>query len=184
MTLADYTEQASVTNWPVRIALVLLVVALIVLALWGMLRGWRRRERSQAWVPEPADAPPPDARLSTPVDGLVLGTSVNGDWLDRIVVYDLGVRSRGSLSYGAEGVWLAREGARDLFLPSDAIEGVRVDRGVAGTVRGTDSVIVLTWRAADALLDTGFRADSGEDHATVLDGLMATYATDASGEGR
>jgi hypothetical protein len=50
---------------------------------------------------------------------------------------------------------------------------------VAGTVRGRDSVIVLTWRLGEAVLDTGFRADRGEDHAALLDGLMDTYPSPA-----
>ena len=172
---ADYTEQAEVTNWPLRILLVLVMLALIALALWGMRRGWQRRERSQADLPAPADAVPADAVLTDPVPGLFAGTGVNGDWMDRIVVHDLGVRSRGSLAWGPAGVWLAREGARSVFIPAGSIVGVRADRGVAGTVRSKDGMAVITWRLGDRVLDTGFRADAAADHASVLDGLMGQF---------
>ena len=76
------------------------------------------------------------------------------------------------------GVWIERIGARSLFIPAAAIEGVRADRGVAGTVRGKDSMVVVTWRLGDRVLDTGFRADVSTEHATVLDGLMAQFATE------
>ena len=172
---ADYTEQAEVTNWPLRILLVLAMLALIVLALWGMRRGWQRRGRAQADIPAPADEPPAGAALTDPVPGLFAGTGVNGDWMDRIVVHDLGVRSRGSLAWGPSGVWLARDGARSVFIPSASILGVRADRGVAGTVRSKDGMVVITWRLGDRVLDTGFRADAAADHATVLDGLMGQF---------
>lgn len=174
----DYVEQAEVTQWPARIALVLVMLALIALALWGMRRGWVNRSRRQADVPAPADQPPPGARLGTSVPGLFAGTGVNGDWMDRIVVHDLGVRSRAGLSWGAEGIWLDREGARSVFIPGSDVVGVRADRGVAGTVRSKDGMVVITWRLGDRVLDTGFRADRAADHGTVLDGLMAMLVTE------
>jgi hypothetical protein len=179
----DYAEQAQVTNWPLRILLVLVVAGAIAAALWGMRRGWLARQHRQGQIPAPAQAPLDPAGLTAPVGGMFLGTSTAGDWLDRIAVHDLGVRSRARLSYGRAGVWLQRDGARDLFVPVGAIEAVRVDRGVAGTVRARDSVIIVTWRAGEALLDSGFRADDSDEHATVLDGLMATFASDLP-EGR
>lgn len=178
---ADYVEQASVTEWPARLALVLLLVGLIALALWAMRRGWVNRRRRQADLPAPADQAPPTAELGAPVPGLFAGTGVNGDWMDRIVVFDLGVRSRASISWGAAGILLDREGARSLFIPAAAVADVRSDRGVAGTVRSKDSMVVITWRLGDRVLDTGFRADAGADHRTVLDGLVATFATGVQG---
>lgn len=177
--VAEFVEQAQVTNWPVRILLVAAVVAVILLALWAMRRGWRARGRRQAWIPEPQTGPIPDEGWSVAIPGLYLGTALHGDWLDRVVVHDLGVRSRADLAWSPDGVYLARAGARDLLIPSGDIAAVRTDRGVAGTVRGRDSVIVLTWRLGDAELDTGFRADRGEDHAALLDGLMAQYPSPA-----
>lgn len=173
---ADYVEQAQVTDWPTRIALVLLMLGLIALALWGMRRGWLRRQRTQADLPAPADTPPADAVLTDPVPGLFAGTGVNGDWMDRIVVHDLGVRSRGAIAWGEAGVWLPREGARSVFIPGASIVGVRADRGVAGTVRSKDGMVVITWLLGDRVLDTGFRADASADHGTVLDGLMGLFA--------
>lgn len=177
--LADYTEQAQVTDWPARLVFVLILLALIGLALWGMRRGWRNRAARQADVPAPADAAPAGAVLGTPVAGQFAGTGVNGDWMNRIVVHDLGVRSRAALSYGPTGILLEREGARSVFIPADTVVGVRTDRGVAGTVTSKDGMIVVSWRLGDRVLDTGFRADSASDHADVLDGLMATFTSDA-----
>lgn len=179
VVLADYAEQAPVTNWPLRFALVGAMVLAVAWALWAMRRGWVHRQERQADVPAPADTPPPAAVLGDPVPGLFAGTGNNGDWMDRIVVHDLGVRSRAALSYGPDGIWFDRVGARSVFVPEHAIVGIRSDRGVAGTVRERDGMIVVTWRLGDRVLDTGFRADAGADHRACLDGLMSTFASQA-----
>ena len=179
----DFTEQAGVTDWPERIALVGVMVAVIALALWGMRRGWRRRVRSQSVVSEPLALDAVvlggalDSRPDT-VPGLYLGTSTSGQWLDRIAAHGLGVRSRADVAVVASGIALDRHGASSFFIPREDIRGVRVDRGVAGTVRGKDSVIVVTWRLGDLEVDTGVRADDGDDHRALLDGLMAYVSVD------
>ena len=166
----EYTEQASVTDWPARLALVALIAGLIALALWGMRRGWQGRVARHSSMAEPSAF---DAPASSGVLGLYLGTSISGDWLDRVAVHELGVRSRASFHLVDGGVGIRRDGARSFLIPASAVRGVRTDRGVAGTVRGKDSVIVVTWMLADDVLDTGIRADDGADHAALLDGLMA-----------
>jgi hypothetical protein len=177
ITTADYVEQAEVTDWPARLGLVVVMLALIALALWAMRRGWIHRRSRQADVPAPAEVPPADAVLGEPVEGLFAGTGSTGDWMDRIAVHDLGVRSRATIAWGPEGIWLDRQGARSVFIPAADVVGVRSDRGVAGTVRSKDGMVVVTWRLGDRVLDTGFRADASADHATVLDGLVTTFAT-------
>jgi len=172
----EFTEQATVSDWPARLALVALVAGLIALALWGMRRGWQGRVARHGSMAEPAAF---DARASSGVPGLYLGTSISGDWLDRVAVHELGVRSRASFHLVDGGVGIRRDGARSFLIPASAVRGVRTDRGVAGTVRGKDSVIVVTWMLADDVLDTGIRADDGADHAALLDGLMVVHADDS-----
>lgn len=175
---AGFTEQAQVTNWPLRIALVAAMIAIIAVVLAAMLRGWRSRQRRQAGIPAPPawhdkrGEPQSDLRG---ISGLYLGTAISGDWLDRIAVHGLGVRSRADVLVTATGIGISRAGASSFFIPQADIAGVRTDRGVAGTVRAKDSVIVITWRLGEHLVDTGFRADDGADHRTLLDGLMVAF---------
>lgn len=172
------TEQAQVTNWPARLALVALMLGLIALALWGMRRGWRGRQARQAGIPEPhpvvASEPHPPA-----VEGLYLGSATAGQWLDRIAVHGLGVRSRATIAWSSERIEIFRQGAPSFSIAGPDIISVRTDSGVASTVRSKDSVVVVTWRLGEFELDTGFRADDGAGHRTLLDGLMATFPSGA-----
>ncbi|NKB90856.1 MAG: hypothetical protein GKR85_01120 [Candidatus Nanopelagicales bacterium] len=176
----EFTEQASVSDWPARLALVGLIAGLIALALWGMRRGWQGRVARHSSMAEPSAF---DAPATSGVPGLYLGTSISGDWLDRVAVHEFGVRSRASFHLVDGGVGIRRDGARSFLIPASAVRGVRTDRGVAGTVRGKDSVIVVTWMLADDVLDTGIRADDGADHAALLDGLMVAHADDSQQAG-
>jgi len=173
----EFVEQAQVTNWPVRLALVAAMVGIIALVLWAMRRGWQARIRRQADLGQPAEAtgePTPDA-----VPGLYIGTAFAGDWLDRVAAHGLGVRSRARLDFSDEGIAIYRDGAPSLWIAADQVRLVRVDSGVAGTVRSKDSVVVVTWQLGDRELDTGFRADDAAGHRTVLDGLMSTFPREA-----
>jgi hypothetical protein len=178
--LQEFTEQAAVTNWPARIGLVAATIAFIALALWGMRKGWLHREARQSDIPAPLDVPPGADLDAEGASGLYLGTAVHGDWTDRVVVHDLGVRSRAGMVVSQSGVWLRRVGARSLFIPGADLVALRIDRGPAGTVRAKDSVIVLTWNLGDRTLDTGFRADESSAHEALLDGLMSAHGLAAS----
>ena len=176
---SDFVEQAPVTNVPLRILLVLLVIAVVALVLWGMWRGWKGRQARQSDIPAPAATGPDDIDVALMVAGQFLGSARHGDWLDRIAVHDLGVRSRARACVSAAGVWFDRDGARSVFIPADALRDVRVDRGIAGVVRERDGVIVVTWQLGATQIDTGFRADDQEDQVALLDGCMALLAADA-----
>lgn len=158
---------APVTNWPERVGLTVLVVALLLVVLALMRRGWVRRGRRQSDIaplpPVPAlpaasdrDPGAGDAPTSD-VPARYLGATRSGDWLDRVVVHGLGVPSAARVTVAAAGVWIVRDGAPDIFVAADEVSGVRHDRGAAGRVLEKDGVLVITWRHAGSPIDLGLR---------------------------
>ena len=144
------------TQWAAGL-LVLLVVPLAFGLMW---LGWRARARRQGDVTEPPDSPPATGlgqALVDPVEGLYVSTVRAGEWLDRVVVHGLGVRSDAVLHAGTAGLWFSRRGARDLFVPAADITAVRVESGIAGKYTIGEGLLVVRWRTDDAELDTGFR---------------------------
>ena len=170
LVLAVEPASAPVTQWPLRIALVLVVVGVIALVLLGMRRGWLRRARAQESIAAP---PLPTGDPDVGVNGVYVGTTSHGDWLDRIVVHDLGVRSRMRAQVGPEGVSLWREGARDVLIPTASLRGATLARGIAGKAYERDGVLVITWELDGRLMDTGLRADTAEDQRTLLEDVLA-----------
>lgn len=175
LAAAPYVEQAQVTNWPARIAWVLIVLVVIGLALWGMRSGWRGRAGRQSVLPAP-ELPPTslsEAALLRPVvTGRYLATASAGDWLDRVVVHDLGVPSGADLSIYDSGLLIDRDGSAPIWIPRESIADVRLDRGLAGRVHERGGIVVITWRLGESLVDSGFRASATDDHVGLLDTLL------------
>jgi hypothetical protein len=143
-------------DWLVPVAILFVVLALAYLGMW---RGWRRRERKHD-LPALVEAPPvaelPPAKLQA--GARYFGTTVSGDWLDRVVAQGLGARSSARLSLSGEGLDVIRV-AGSFRIPADALRGARHDQGIAGKVVPPHGVLVVTWQHGDHTLDTGFRLE-------------------------
>jgi hypothetical protein len=146
----------AVPEWVVPVSILVVVLALAYLGMW---RGWRRRSTRHDLPPLPA-APPvselPPAKLQA--GARYFGTTVGGDWLDRVVTHGLGTRSGARLVLSSEGVDVIRL-AGSFRIPAAALQGARHDQGIAGKVVPPHGVLVITWRHGDLTLDTGFRLE-------------------------
>ena len=145
---------------------------LLVLAAgyFGMYRGWRNRQSRQADLAPLPTAPPEDKMRG--VEGVYVATTTAGDWMDRIAVHELGVRSIADLAVSADGLIFHRQGAADVFIPADQVTGVRTDRGIAGKVTAEKSgLVVVTWTHDGHQLDTGFRPRRKADTAALTESI-------------
>jgi hypothetical protein len=145
----------------------LLVVAA---GYYGMYRGWRNRQARQVDL---APLPPVPENVKTKgVEGVYVATTTAGDWMDRIAVHELGVRSIADLAVSEAGLIFHRQGAADVFIPADQLTGVRTDRGIAGKVTAEKSgLVVVTWNHDGRELDTGFRPRRKADTAPLTDSI-------------
>ncbi|WP_085529534.1 hypothetical protein [Kocuria massiliensis] len=150
-----------------------LILAALVFALiaWG----WRSRTTRQAGI---ADVPhvPQELEGSTAEFAChvqYVCTTTAGDWLDRIAVHGLGVKSNGQALVYPEGLIVTRDGSRDLWIPRDSIEVLRRESGMAGKFVEKDGLAVISWRLGDRLVDTGLRTRRAADTPELLDRLRA-----------
>lgn len=150
--------------------LITLPLIAVVLALIGI--GWRNRLRRQSDVEQlpavPAELSPPLAAA----DGQYVSTTTAGDWLDRIAVHGLGIRTNAELTVHPEGVLFERSGAGPLFIPAARLAGVRQDSGMAGKFVEKDGLLVLSWAHGTHELDTGFRTRRAADKPALLQTLQ------------
>jgi len=156
-----------------------IVLALGALALGAMWRGWlHRRETSVAWMPDlpavPAEGDEPGnlgPARSEPFAATYVSSTRSGDWLDRVVAHDLGVRSAAVVQVFDAGVRITRIGALDVFVPAASLRAVGTANGIAGKFVGRDGIVVLTWLAGptdERGLDTGLHLRHAADRPRLL----------------
>jgi len=153
-----------------RAVLVLIVVALLALVLVLMRRGWLSRARQQEQITRPLPVPPDLLAGGGAIEssGRYVGTTVEGDWLARIVVHDLGVPSSASVSVVAEGLCINRPRSSSFFVPAQALQGARLDSAACGKAYGPGGVVVVSWMLGGQSVDTGIRLDDVRSHPKLV----------------
>jgi len=145
-----------VPEWLLPVTILFVVLGLAYLGMW---LGWRRRARRHELPPlqpAPAVADLPPAKLQA--GARYFGTTISGNWLERVVAHGLGARSGARISLSSEGLDVIRL-AGSFRIPAAALRGARHDQGIAGKVVPPHGILVVTWQHGDLLLDTGFRLE-------------------------
>lgn len=150
--------------------LAMLAVAAVVFALIGM--GWRNRLRRQSDIEQLPAVPPELGAPLVAADGQYVASTTAGDWLDRIAVHGLGIRTNARLTVHPEGVLMDRSGAPALFIPTATLSGIRQDSGMAGKFVEKDGLLVISWTLGAHQLDTGFRTRRAADKPALLQTLQ------------
>lgn len=150
--------------------LIMLALAVGIFALLAV--GWRNRLRRQADVDALPEIPGALGPALAVADGQYVASTTAGDWLDRIAVHNLGIRTNAELSVHPEGVLFDRSGAAPVFIPAASLTGVRQESGMAGKFVEKDGLLVLSWMLGTRELDSGFRTRHAEDKTKLLNALQ------------
>ena len=158
-----------------RTLLVLVILAVLVLALLYTYRGrGRRRPRLPMLAPfplPPAELSGPEgAELLPPAIGPYAGTTMAGDWYDKVNIGDFGQETTATLHLSRAGLLIDRVNASPLWIPAESIRSARIGKAIAGKVMTTDGLLVITWQLGGRLLDTAF---NGQDKDAYADWLYA-----------
>ncbi|MGA4843149.1 hypothetical protein [Streptomyces sp. G45] len=169
--LAADEKSAQVTDWAARIGWVVGILLFIALVYWLMREGWKWRGTLQSDLPELPSAPSEPGATKLELTGRYHGSTTAGQWLDRIVAHGLGTRSRVELTLTDAGLDVVRPGARDFFIPREALREARLDKGIAGKVLAEGGLLIVTWAHGDKLLDSGFRSDHAAEQAAWVEAI-------------
>lgn len=153
------------------IVLSAVVPLLLVLAL--MWRGWQGKLRRQAGLAELPEVPTGLGDDVISVPGQYVVTTSAGDWLDRVAVHGLGIRTPAVVTVYPSGVVLDRKGATALFISKAALSEVGTQSGMAGKFVEKDGLVVITWHLADTEVDTGFRTTEAGAKRPLVEALQA-----------
>ncbi|WNI14638.1 hypothetical protein [Actinacidiphila sp. ITFR-21] len=170
-------HSAKVTHLTDRIGWIVGLALVVALVYWLMRQGWQWRRTLQGGLPELPQAPDRTGPPLLELHGRYHGSTTAGQWLDRIVVHGLGVRSKVRLALTEDGLEVDRTGAPGFFVPTAALRGARLDKAIAGKVLTEGGLLVVTWEHGGTLVDSGFRAEHAADH-----GVWAERITALSGD--
>lgn len=166
----------------IRVLLVLVCIVFFALCVTGMWIGWRGRARRQsailadfpvppAWATEEDAERPKD--LVEPETGVYVGSTLAGDWQNRIAIGDIGFRAAATMSLSRQGLLIERTGASPLWIPADSLVSARTDRALAGKVMGIEGLFVVRWNLGDQQIDSGLRGDDKNSYAAWVDAVSA-----------
>lgn len=150
--------------------LAMLAVVAVAFVLLGI--GWRNRLRRQADVEQLPEVPAAPGEPAAVAEGQYVATTTAGDWLDRIAVHGLGIRTNATLAVYPHGVLYERAGAPALYIPAAYLTGVRQDSGMTGKFVEKDGLLVLAWMLGAHELDTGFRTRRAADKDVLYQALQ------------
>ena len=150
--------------------MIMLALATGIFALLAV--GWRNRLRRQADVDPLPEIPAELGAAVAVADGQYVASTTAGDWLDRIAVHNLGIRTNAELSVHPQGVLFDRSGAGPIFIPAASLTGVRQESGMAGKFVEKDGLLVLSWMLGSRELDSGFRTRHADDKTILLNALQ------------
>lgn len=155
------------------------IALLIAFLIRRMMRGWLHRAQRQV---ESIGTLPPMPDTVGPVlipatKGLYVGSTIadlgvdasassGPSWLDRVVVGDLGFRSKAVLTRYPEGIMLQRIGATPIWIPDESITTIRTERAIAGKALTHEGILAIRWTLPSGTqIDTGFRGDDRRELA-------------------
>ncbi|WP_413247793.1 hypothetical protein [Sinomonas flava] len=165
--------------------LLMLGIAVVLVALVWV--GWRGRLRRQSGVPAPAPVPEDTGAERLRCPGQYVVTTSAGDWLDRIAVHGLGVRTTADAVVADAGLVFDRSGAAPLFVPAEDLRDVRLESGMAGKFVEKDGLVVVGWQLGGQPVDTGFRPRYAEEKnalVAAIEDLMGSAPGDGAGQGK
>lgn len=147
----------------------LAVIGVVFALIWI---GWRNRLRRQSDVEQlPALPGAPGAPLLS-AEGQYVASTTAGDWLDRIAVHGLGIRTNAVLSVYPHGVLFDRSGAPAVYIPAAYLTAIRQDSGMAGKFVEKDGLVVVRWKLGTHELDTGFRTRRAAEKNALFESLQ------------
>lgn len=148
-----------------------LLLVVVVFALMGW--GWHNKLKRQGGVAELPEVP---AELGEPlisVPGQYVVTTSAGDWLDRLAVHGLGIRTPAVIHVHPTGILVQRSGAQDIYIAQEQFTELSTQAGMAGKFVEKDGLVVISWLLDGTAVDTGFRTTEAGAKAPLMETLSS-----------
>ena len=165
-----------------RTASTTIVISIIVLALIGMVLGWRARKTRQSHLPRLAAVPDSAGEPLHQATLFYVATTIADDPLNRVAVSGLGFRARASVTVTPQGVVLDLAGQDAGFIPTADIIRVARATWTIDRVVERDGLIALTWTLGDTAVDSYLRVVEPESPAALIAAIESILEDSTSNE--
>ncbi len=160
-----------------------IVILVILLALVGMVIGWRGRQKRQSHLPRP-DAVPSDtgAELFSG-DAFYVATTLADDELNRVAVSGLGFRARATVTVTEAGVILSIAGTPEVFIARAALRTIDSATYTIDRVVEKGGLVRLSWSLGATPVDSYLRLTDPVDATVLINAVNPLLPTPAPLEG-
>lgn len=148
-----------------------IVVALIVLALIGMILGWRARKKRQSFLPRPLAVPDDVGAEVFSQKALYVATTIARDPLNRVAVRGLGFRAKATVVVTEGGIILSLAGSDDVFIPKRDLRDVERATWTIDRVVESGGLVLLAWNLGDTAVDSYLRVSEPADPGALIEAL-------------
>lgn len=148
-----------------------IVIALIVLALAGMILGWRARKKRQSFLPRPLAVPDDVGAELFSQKALYVATTIARDPLNRVTVKGLGFRAKGAVIVTQGGVILSLDGSDDVFIPKSDLRDVERATWTIDRVVESGGLVLVAWNLGETAVDSYLRVSEPADPDALIDAL-------------
>ncbi|HAM26257.1 MAG TPA: hypothetical protein DCP11_05980 [Microbacteriaceae bacterium] len=148
-----------------------IVIAVIVLALVGMVLGWRGRQKRQSHLPRPLAVPTEVGRELLTADVFYVATTIAGDPLNRIAVAGLGFRGRATVTIAERGVVLGIAGEPEAFIPRESLRGIERATWTIDRVVEPGGLVLIAWTLGSTDVDSYLRVAEPADPTPIIAAL-------------
>jgi len=166
-----------------RTASTTIVVIVILLALAGMVLGWRSRRRRQSALGSPDAVPADPGATLLGVEAFYAATTIANEPLNRVAVRGLGFRGRATITVMTTGVILGIAGTPEVFIPSRSLRAVERATFTIDRVVETGGLVVIAWTLPGSTatdVDSFFRVTDTADLTPLIDAIAGLVPAEAT----
>jgi hypothetical protein len=160
----------------------IIVVAVLLLILFGMWQGWRALVRRSAHLTPSHDVPGDLGRPLVAARALYVATTAHEKPLERLAIAGLGFRAQGGIAVHRRGLVLEVAGSEDVWVPASAVIGARPAQVVIDKAVEKDGLLALSWRLGEQIVDSYFRVTEPEKIRALYDAIHTITTADAESE--
>lgn len=154
-----------------------IVIAIIVLALLGMVLGWRARRKRQAHLPRPDEVPADTGAELFGAEALYVATTLADDELNRVAVDGLGFRARATVTVTEAGIILSLAGTPEAFLARTSLRGIDRATFTIDRVVEKGGLVRLGWTLGHTPVDSYLRLTDPADAIALIDVVNSLLPT-------